>query len=306
MQHDPAANSITETTRRGVFDELRAGDVSWFGRLNDVDFLSRVFDLTRMRSFDRRCADAADDIWQHRIRNPMDWEEDWIYSDGRFDLLHCPDETFLQFLCEMVHPVVRATRDEAERLVALFNTHLVHDGWRIVEQGQISGKPVYAASQLVDGASVAIGQAEEVAEALDSESVKKQIARMESAISHDPELAIGTAKEFLETICRTILDKCGVEHDNRDLPWLVKNSLDQIEITPGGAKPAEAKRAIRRLLGNLSGVGQSVAEVRNQLGTGHGKPAAAAELDPIYACLVVGTATALGLFIIQAFNRQEQ
>jgi hypothetical protein len=35
---------------------------------------------------------------------------------------------------------------------------------------------------------------------------------MEAAINSDPELAIGTAKEFLETVCNTILTERGIAH----------------------------------------------------------------------------------------------
>ncbi len=51
----------------------------------------------------------------------MDWEDDWIYSDKRFNLLKGPTELFLRFLCEMVYPVVRPDRDQAVKLVQHFN-----------------------------------------------------------------------------------------------------------------------------------------------------------------------------------------
>ena len=48
----------------------------------------------------------AADLWQHRVNND-DWGDGWWWTDDRLALLNAPDETFLRFLAEMVHPVVR-------------------------------------------------------------------------------------------------------------------------------------------------------------------------------------------------------
>ena len=60
-----------------------------------------------MESNDSRFPNAIDDIWQHRINNPNDWEDNWIFNDSRFNLMSCDDSIFLNFLCEMIHPIVR-------------------------------------------------------------------------------------------------------------------------------------------------------------------------------------------------------
>src|SRR5262245_3754116 len=98
---------ISEVTRRNIFDVLSVQQINWSGRLNEPDFLARIFDLEKMESTDGRFKNAAGDIWQHRINNPNDWEDDWVFTDKRFNLLKCDDEKFLSFLCEMIHPIVR-------------------------------------------------------------------------------------------------------------------------------------------------------------------------------------------------------
>ena len=192
--------SISEVTRRNIFDLLRIEEIRWHGRINEVDFLSRIFNLNEMRSFDHRFSNAASDIYQHRISN-WDWEADWIYSDPRFNLLDCEDDVFLQFICEMIHPVVRPDEDEVAKLLSLFNDNLAVDDWEIVEVTRISGRSVYAGRPIMEGATVAVEGAKQVAAELDSTYISQQITRMETAITEDPELAIGTAKDFLETIC---------------------------------------------------------------------------------------------------------
>lgn len=138
------SHSISEVTRRAVFDFLSTSDIHWGGRLPDSEFLARLYDLTRLPSTDNRFSDAAGDIIQHRD-NWMDWEDDWVFRDTRFNLLHAPDEEFLGFLCETVHPVVRDNVEETDALVNAYNKYLEVDGWLLVQTTQLSGRRVFVA-----------------------------------------------------------------------------------------------------------------------------------------------------------------
>lgn len=136
-------NKISESTRRDIFDGLMLDDVDWAGRLNDIEFLNKIFDLSTLPSDDRRFENMEGDIWQHRINN-FDMPDDWVYSDERLDLLGCSDEVFLKFLTEMVHPTVRPNSTESRRLVVSFNHLLRLDGYELYESKQISQRPVFA------------------------------------------------------------------------------------------------------------------------------------------------------------------
>jgi len=130
---------ISEVTRRDISDALVVEGVQWNGRLEETQFLSRLFDLERLPSTDGRFSNAGGDIWQHRVNND-DWDYYWIFSDSRFNLSGCDDDIYLKFLCEMIHPVVRPETDEAEKLRQLFNSLLSADGYEIVEKSRISGR----------------------------------------------------------------------------------------------------------------------------------------------------------------------
>ncbi|MEK7241243.1 MAG: hypothetical protein AAB048_00535, partial [Planctomycetota bacterium] len=84
---------ISGVTRRDIFDAIIAGRISWNGRLSELEFLSRIFDLKNMPSTDHRFPNAYEDIFQHRINN-CDWGDDWIFYDERFNPLQADDETF--------------------------------------------------------------------------------------------------------------------------------------------------------------------------------------------------------------------
>jgi hypothetical protein len=300
--------TITEATRRSIFDYLQSCGVSWSGRLDEVEFLSRLYDLTAMPSTDHRreFRTAERDIRQHRVRN-CDWDNGWIFSDGRFNLMRCDDEALLRFLCETIHPIVRSNADEVDALKNAFNHYLVDDGWEIHAQGELSGRPVFAARRLVTQAP-GIKAIRDVTIVLDAAYLSTQTTRMESAIENDIELAIGTAKEFIETICKTILTDLGVQFDrSQELPKLVKQTMKELKLVPDGIPDqAQAAESIRVLLSNLASVAGRMAEIRNSYGTGHGKEAGANGLGRRHARLAVGAASTLGVFLFETHqDRQE-
>jgi AbiJ N-terminal domain 3 len=67
---------------------------------------------------------------------------DWIFSDDRFSLSDGDDEDLLRFLTEMLHPAVRKESD-SETLLERINPLLRADGYEIVPNGAISGRPTY-------------------------------------------------------------------------------------------------------------------------------------------------------------------
>lgn len=294
--------AITEITRQAIIDDLDPGKFWWAGRLDEPAFLKRLYPLDQLPSYDPRFADAAGDIWQHRENN-LDWEDEWVFTDDRFELAH-NDEKFLQFLAATVHPTVRPDKDQARQLVETYNRHLRPDGWELAEVTQISGRPVYAPrSRLtVPGA---VRHVEKAIKAGDSNYLVTQITRMEAAIESDPELAIGTAKELVETACKTLLDAMGVEPKKEwDLARLTKETGKLLKITPDTVRENTAgAESIRKVLGSLGNIVSGIAELRNSYGTGHGKASGTGGgLGPRHARFAVGAASTLAVFLFETYN----
>ncbi|HYV35244.1 MAG TPA: abortive infection family protein, partial [Gemmataceae bacterium] len=264
--------TVTEVTRRAIFDALIVEGIAWFGDMPDDDFLTRMFDLTKLPSTDGRFTNAAGDIFKHRINN-LDWDDQWVFHDSRFNLMWGSDDVFLRFLCETVHPVVRGNRTQAAAMVELYNTHLKIDGWELAERMSISGRAVYSARRLVAGATLALNAARHVAKVLDADYISQQITRLEAASVHDPELAIGTGKEFVETVCKAILEERSVQYERSwDFPKLVRSTLKEMKLVPDEVPDHnKAADSIRLLLNNLATISNALAEIRGHLGTGHGK-----------------------------------
>jgi len=268
---------------------------------------ARLYDLSKMPSTDRRYDNAADDIEKHRVMN-SDWNNDWVFYDSRFNLINAPDEEFLRFLCEMLHPVVQPQTEVVERIRSILNEHLAKDGWELREQMRISGRPVFAAFRSFGSDVHTVEAAKVVSEAIDAEYVSRQITRMQSSLASEPDVAIGTAKEFVETICKTILRERNIPYDATEkMPRLVKQVAAALELIPPGISgEVKATETVKRLLSNLSSVSDGLAELRNLHGTGHGKEADAKGLQLRHARLAVGPATALAVFLLEAHVETKQ
>jgi len=302
----PSGRSISELTRQDIFEAIRVGNISWSGRLMEPDFLSRLYDLDSMPSEDLRFGTARADIHQHRVMND-DWTSDWVFTDSRFDLMLASDEAFLRFLCEMVHPVVRPDSQDVQMLVQMFNQHLAPDGWEIAARTQLSGRPVFAGRRRMMKGAPALEGVKSLVQVLNAEYVTQQMTRMEAAIESDPELAIGTAKEFVETICKTILSEFGATvSTSADIPQLVRLVREKLDLLPDNV-PNKAKGAetIKRVLSNLGTVAQGIAELRGLYGSGHGKDAGAKGLQARHARLAVGAGGTLAVFLFETYQERK-
>lgn len=292
-------NKISKKTRSYVFDIIKIENVHWAGRLDDLDFLNRIFNLEKLPSDDHRYENMSGDVWQHRVNNPDDWPDDWIFYDTRLDLLNCDDTIFLEFLCEMLSPVVRPDSSIAYKLQQNFNSCLNKDGYEIVEKTKLADRPVFSARSALTKSFV--NNKEEITNYLSEEYVSQQISLMESSIDSAPHISIGTSKELIEMICKTILSERNITVDkNWDVPKLLKETSKILKLTPEDI-PNEARAAstIKSILGSLSNVVQGIAELRNSYGSGHGKDAKFKGLNSRHAKLAVGASSTLAIFLLE-------
>lgn len=123
------------------FDSKRI-KYGYYGRLSEIDFLKRIYDLKSLQSFDNRFDDAEGDIWQHTINND-DYEEGWIFEDARFELLNGDDEVLLKFLCTVFHPAVRNENGYWKEFLEAVNGLLRADGYELYSESKISGRDVF-------------------------------------------------------------------------------------------------------------------------------------------------------------------
>lgn len=174
---------------------------------------------------------------------------------------------------------------------------LTRDGYGLAGGRLVSVSPLPAADELKAASA-----------SFDAPYLRTQIERMQDAVDSDPRLAIGTAKEFLETTCKTILAELGEEVSAKaELPELVKQTRAALKLLPEDV-PDDAKgsEVIRRLLSNLGSVASGLAELRNLYGTGHGPHGKPRGLLPRHARLAVGAAAVLATFLFETHEARKK
>ena len=292
-------NKITTITRKNISDELKINNLSYNGRLEEPDFLNRLYNLQQLSSRDYRYTNAYDDIYQHMVMN-NDWEDSWVFTDTRFNLMHTDDEKYLRFLAETLHPAVRADEKEILQIQEIYNNNLKNDGYEIIQVGELSCKPLFEGRLKTIGFSHQIENKAEIKKYLNTEYVNNKISLMNEAISRDTDLAIGTAKELIETACKSILFKHKEKIDkNWNLGQLMKHTYNVLDFkSKRASNPEKAEICIKQILQGATSMINGIAELRNAYGTGHGKEANFVTLESKYAKLIVGIVSELVIYFL--------
>ena len=141
----------------------------------------------------------------------------------------------------------------------------------------------------------------EIARVADLTELQAQIGRIRQAVSSDPPLAIGSAKELVETVCKTLLGDMGVKvRPSLTLPALVRATAKELQLLPDDVPEASRGRDVsRRILQNLATLADGLAELRNLYGTGHGKSGRSRGLSSRHARLSVGAMATLAVFLFE-------
>lgn len=150
------AKNISKVTRRdlsilltnGWDEEVLFGESQHvyydiWGLLTPPEFLSRLYPLKDLPSYDSRVDNAECDIHLHTVTNHNDYDCDWFWTDDRFNIGNGEDEQLLRFLVEIFHPEVRNDKYDWKNLLTRINNLLYHDGYKIVVIDKISGRDVY-------------------------------------------------------------------------------------------------------------------------------------------------------------------
>jgi hypothetical protein len=152
------------------------------------------------------------------------------------------------------------------------------------------------------------GIEERLSELRDPAAIQDNLGRMRRAIMDDPALAIGSAKELVESTAKTVLTERGLPcNEKDDLPALVSQAQRALGVHPAeNAASPDMTEAVRRILGGLVTVTSGLTELRNRgYGTGHGPSGARVGLRSRHAHLAVNTAIAWCQFMLDTLADPE-
>ena len=127
----------------------------------------------------------------------------------------------------------------------------------------------------------------------DASAIRQQLDRIQRAVLDDPALAVGSAKELVESAAKVVLTERGLPVDDRaDLPALIRDAQQALGLHPSSAGPGpDSSAAVKKILGSVSGIAIGLAELRNRgYGTGHGPASAPVGLAARHARLAVNAA----------------
>jgi uncharacterized protein (TIGR02391 family) len=136
---------ISKVTRTAIADALQRAGLQWWGRVDEIEFLSRLYQLDwTFIKVGGKPEPLDDEIRRHRMTF-NDWPDDWVFSCAELGFQE--DGAFLKFLCESLHPEVRDPK-EVTALLSLYNHHLGYDGYALVSAGKISNRPLFEAKDV--------------------------------------------------------------------------------------------------------------------------------------------------------------
>lgn len=161
-----------------------------------------------------------------------------------------------------------------------FRQSLRRDGYQVDEQtSQIT--PV--------GPQLSI---ESIARLADPSAIREGFERIRRAIGDDPALAVGSAKELIESTAKVVLTERGQPFDDKsDLPKLARAAQLSLGLDPSTGSGPDGSDGVRRILGAVTTIANGLAELRNRgLGTGHGPATARVGLGSRHAHLAVNAA----------------
>jgi hypothetical protein len=184
-------------------------------------------------------------------------------------------------LRHLFNPAAGVTWDPTEtirRLRRLFE----RDGYKVTDEGRIVGGPVaVVAEQLLSNLT-------------DPAVIQDHLDRISHAVErNDPALAIGSAKELVESTAKIVLREVGQPcSDNDDLPELVRRAQVALAVHPSSVTIGpDGSDAVKKILGATTSITHGITELRNRgFGTGHGPGSTRTGLGSRHARLAVNAA----------------
>jgi hypothetical protein len=159
--------------------------------------------------------------------------------------------------------------------------HLTRDGFQVDANGHIRTSVLAAVAEL------------DLSGLREPAAIMEHLERIAGVMDTDPSLAISEAKALVEATAKIALDELQEIYDDRaDVPALVKAAQKALQLHPELLAPTvKGVESIKRVLSALSQIAVSLAELRNEYGTDHGRSRPTTGLGPRHAHLAVGAAT---------------
>lgn len=180
---------------------------------------------------------------------------------------------------------------DRDKIVTRLQRLFVADGYTLDNEGRIMPRSSAPQPNLAD--------------LRDGRTIREHLDRISNALAtEDAALAIGSAKELMESTAKVVLAETGTRYeDGYDLPKLATLAEEALGIHPQNTAPGpDGSKTVRKTLGAAHTIAQSVAELRNNYGTGHGRSTTPAGLGTRHARLAVNAAQLWCQFLLDTLQ----
>jgi Abortive infection C-terminus len=141
----------------------------------------------------------------------------------------------------------------------------------------------------------------------DPSALTEVFERIRRSISNDPALAVGSAKEMVESTAKAVLQHLGEPFDTSwELPKLTRAVQLALGLDPSNAQSGpDGNDGVKRILGAVATIPNGLAQLRNTYGTGHGQATARHGLRPRHAHLAVNAAITWCQLVVDTYADAE-
>lgn len=126
----------------------------------------------------------------------------------------------------------------------------------------------------------------------DASAIHDHLQRLNQNLESDPRLAVSVAKELVESTAKLVLRGRNIAYTQADdVPALVARAQEALKLNASGVEGADGEaKALKRILQSLTSLTQGITELRNEVGTGHGRESVPTWVRPRHARLAAGAA----------------
>lgn len=137
--------------------------------------------------------------------------------------------------------------------------------------------------------------------------LNQYVLRIKDVIDTDPELAIGSMKELLESVAKTVLAENGETITGKEkFPKLLRRAQKLLNLDPSELDTnVKGRKTVTKVLNSIGQVADGINELRNDYGSGHGRTRNSG-VTPRHARLVVHAGAALAVFLVETFEHHQQ
>jgi len=130
------------------------------------------------------------------------------------------------------------------------------------------------------------------------EAWRKALDRRET----DPDGAITMARTLLESVCKHVLDKAGIDYgENPDLNKLYRLTAAELNLSPS----KHTEPVFKQILGGCTSVVEGLGALRNRLSDSHGRGSAAVAAALRHAQLAVNLAGSCAMYLLATWEHRD-